>query len=121
MRTRTAEVFIDEAEILHIRVLKNASIDLSDAIDSFILAQNLSKGLPKLVLADMRLKRSMAIKARRLFETENVPAKHIAKALLVNSPLIKNLNNILVRKKSKNPVRTFTSEQKAIAWLKSFS
>jgi hypothetical protein len=121
VRTRTTDIFIDESNILHIKVLRNASIDFNDAIESFMTAKNLSKGEPKLILADIRQKRKMAVKARRLFEKENIPAKHIAKAVLINSKLLKNIQNIFVNKNKKFPVRTFTSENEALNWLRTFN
>jgi len=111
---------MDHKQILHIRTIKNAHVELNDAIDSFLLAKNLTNGQPSLILADLRAKKIIDPKALKLFKKQNTPHNQKAKAVLINSKVNKYLSNLFRSNQTKHPVKTFTSEKEAMDWLESF-
>ena len=117
LKTGKTEVYLDEKEILRISTNKNAYLELSDAVDSLLLAKHLSGGNPVLILADLREKKHIHPEAFQLFNQANTPHHHKAKAILVTSALSKYVSNLTRKRKKRYPVKTFTSEQKAVNWL----
>ncbi|MES2396745.1 MAG: hypothetical protein V4549_12110 [Bacteroidota bacterium] len=120
-KTRTCEIFIDEFEILHIKILGGVIIDRADAADNFLVAKYLTKGKPVLKLVDARKIFKIKKEAFAFVEKENDPKKYIAKAILVGSLISRYLNHFfLSQQNAKLPVRIFTSEKEAMEWLKMF-
>lgn len=121
LTTRTIEAFIDEAGILHIKILAGAQIDLDDAADNFLTLKYLSAGQKRLKLIDARGYWEITKKARDYSEREDIPQKTIAKAILVKGIISKVVNTFLTNQsKPQIPVRFFLFEKKALKWLNSF-
>jgi hypothetical protein len=120
-KTRTCEIFVDEFGILHVKILGGVIIDREDAVDNFLVARYLTKGKPVLKLIDARKIFKIKKEARAFVEKENVPEKHIAKAIVVGSLISRCLNQFFFSlQNAKIPVKIFTSEKEAMEWLKSF-
>ncbi len=120
-RTRTCELFVDEFGILHVKILAGVIIDIEDAADNFLVVRDLSKGKPIIKLVDARASFKIDKKAQVFVQTENNPDKNIARAIIVNSFLTKYLTQFFLGLETPHiPVKIFTSEKKAIEWLKSF-
>jgi hypothetical protein len=119
--THTCEIFLDSSGILHIKMLKGPAMDLGDAIDNFVVAKNMTNQRPALKLVDARERRKISTEARKFIKKVNIPENHIAKAIIVNSMITKYLQdffNSLINPAF--PVKLFTSEEAALAWLKTF-
>jgi hypothetical protein len=120
-KTRTCEIFIDELGILHVKILAGVIIDKEDAADNFVVVRNLTEGKPILKLVDARNPFIIKKDAQIFVEKENDPNTNIARAVLVNSFITKYLRAFFLRlEKPKVPVKIFTSEKKALEWLKTF-
>jgi hypothetical protein len=117
IRTRTTDIYVDGSNIIHIKTLRNSAVDLEDAMDSFIIAKNLSHSVPGLMLADLRLTGKIDYRAIKLFIRPNVPERHKAKAVLIQSNALKILHRVFSKVNPKRPVKVFTDETEAIRWL----
>lgn len=119
--TRTAEIFVDEYNILHVKILMGVIIDKEDAADNFLVARYLTGGKRFLKLVDSRKAYRIKKDARAFIERQNNSDIHIAKAILVSSLISKYLMKFFINIESpKFPQKIFTSEKKAIDWLKTF-
>jgi len=116
--TRTAEIFSDENDIIHIIILEGARIDYYDALDNSLVIRSLSENKKILKLIDARCKWSIDKKAKQFIAKKEIAEKTIARAILVNT-LVKKilLSFYLVLNKSKVPVKTFTDYNAAYNWL----
>jgi hypothetical protein len=119
--TRTCEIFVDEFGILHVKILDGVIIDKEDAADNFLVARHLTKAKRVLKLVDSRNIYRIKKDARAYVERQNSSRIHIAKAILVSSFIQKYLIKFFQGlENSEFPVKIFTSEKKAMDWLKSF-
>jgi hypothetical protein len=119
--TRTCEISLDKFGILHVKILNGVVIDKEDAIDNFLVVRNLTRGRPVLKLIDARNKFEILQEAKEIVENENNTEKHITKAIIVSSEVEKKLRNFFLSLvNARFPVKIFTSEQKAIDWLRTF-
>lgn len=120
-KTRTCEIFVDEFGILHVKFFGGVIIDKEDAVDNFLVARHLTKAKRVLKLVDSRNIYHIKKDARAYVEKQKSSRIHIAKAILVNSFIKKYLMEFFQSlENSEFPVKIFTSEKKAIDWLKSF-
>jgi len=119
-KTRTCEMFVDELGILHVKILPNVIIDIEDAADNFLLAKSLTNDKKILKLVDARNSFKIEKKAQVFIQKENDPDKNIARAVIVNSFIEKYLQEFFMSLDNSIPVKIFTSEKKAIEWLKTF-
>jgi hypothetical protein len=121
MRTRTCDIFLDDEGILHVRLFKAVEIDEEDAIDNFLVVKHLTQGKAVLKLVDARERFVLTEKVMVIVRQENNAEKHIAKAILVQSFMEKQLLQFFTGlTQSPFPVKIFTSEEKALAWLRTF-
>lgn len=120
-KTRTCEIFVDEYGILHVKILGGVIIDKEDATDNFLVIRHLTKGKQVLKLLDSRKIYRINKEARIFIERHNNSNPDIARAVLANSFIQKYLMDFFNRlDNTKFPVKIFTSEKKALDWLKSF-
>lgn len=120
IRTRTAELYIDQYGILHLQVLADAKMDQEDALDNLLVIRHLTNNQPVLKLFDLRQKNWSINKATFDFleskETEN---KTIARAIVTTSFTNKLLVHFLARiYKKEIPFNIFSSPEAAIEWLR---
>jgi hypothetical protein len=122
VETRTAKIFIDENNILQILLYKNAVIDYEDAIDNVLVVKKLTKGESCLKLIDIRYHVKIEAKAQHFIDTKDVQNKTIARAVLINSSVVKVTFNFFAKFNSNQiPTKFFTIKKEAIEWLKSFN
>ena len=120
-KTRTCEIFVDELGILHVKILGGVIIDKEDATDNFLVIRHLTKGRSVLKLLDSRKVYRINKEARIFIERQNTSKPDIARAVLVNSFIQKYLMEFFNSlDNTKFPVKIFTSEKKAVEWLKTF-
>jgi hypothetical protein len=83
--------------------------------------KKLSKGKKVPVFTDMRGLKSMTREARLFLSGEDAAQVTSAAALLIGSPLSKVIGNFFMGiNKPPYPTKLFTSEEKALQWLKGF-
>lgn len=117
VKTATTDIFIDGSSIIHIKTLPNAVVNLDDATDTMSIARILAGGKPAMILADIRYVRKISGKALQLFEKSGHAGNFKARAVLINSSLATYFKNLF--QFAGYPVRIFSSEEKAISWLRS--
>ncbi len=117
---RVAELTFQE-RILFIRFFEGAELDLADVKEFFDLGLKFSGGKPYCILGDSRANPVSTPEARAFGAEQEYSWFRLADALLVN-PTVTRLtaNGYINFNKPKVPTRMFTSEEKAIAWLKTF-
>lgn len=117
-KTKAGEVWQDEDGIIRIKTFPNSQMNLDDAKEGSRFVDKLRKGKGSVIFIDMRETASMDRESRKYYsELES----NIAVALLVESPLSKIIGNFFVGlNKTSYPLKIFSSEEKALDWLKGF-
>ena len=121
--TRTAKIWLEEDGIVRNIVLPGAAETLDDVKENVSIHARLrpmsGKRVP--VLVDLRTAKSLDREARNYLASEQSAKVVSAAALLISSPLSKFLGNLFLGLgKPTYPVKLFTSEAEAVAWLKEF-
>ncbi len=116
--TKTASIFKDKNEVIHVSIHEGSKMDYYDALDHYLVIKNLSGPEPVLKLIDSRANWSIQPKARKFLAGKEVKAKPIARAVLVNSSFKSLLLNFFSElNKPEVPTRVFTDYDKAYDWL----
>ena len=119
--TRTAIQWLDDDGIGRRVNLPDSNETLSDAIENIAACTELSGGRSTLALIDGRNMKSITKEAREYYTGEETVKITKACALLVSSPLTRTIGNFFFKiNKPKYPMKLFSSEIEAIAWLKGF-
>ena len=118
VKTRTAEIYMDENAILHIVMLEGVVVDVDDAVDNFLVAKHCSADKPVLKLVDARANFEINKPVQLFLDSKEISERTIARAFLMNSALKKVMFNFFVHSKLV-PVKFFTDYKKAIVWLRS--
>jgi len=119
--TRTRRYRLGEDGILRVGARPGSEETLADAVENLRAASALAQGRKRPFLVEVETLRSVDREARAYYASrENT--KHVsAAAVLVKSPLLRTISNFfLALNKPAFPMRLFTSEDEALAWLKSF-
>ena len=121
IKTRTANIWLDELGIIHAVVNDDVELTLDDAIENVEGIKKVAKKVPVVVLSDIRNISSASKEHRNYFSSEKAAEVIGAVAMLINSPLSKVLGNVFL-KINKPPYqgKLFTSENEAMEWLKMF-
>jgi hypothetical protein len=103
-------------------VLKpGAEETLEDVKEIIEAGRKLGKGAAVPVINDIRNTKSITREAREFYTGEETKKVVSAIALLVGSPVSRALGNFFIAvNRPSCPTRVFSSEQKAIEWLKGF-
>ena len=122
LKTRIGSVWIGEDGIIRgVITVPNAEQTLDDAIETVNVIKTLCAGKPYPLLSDVRNIQSADRDARNYFAREENAHLILANAVLVGSYVSKMVVNFyLTINKPAFPIRMFTSEAEAIAWLKLF-
>lgn len=119
--TRTCIISLDSLGILHIKVLEGAVINKEDAANNFFVARSITGSAPFLKLVDVRNKFTILKDTKDVIWHENNGDNPMAKAILISSGVEKYIRNFLLSLINvRFPLKIFTSEHEAIAWLVSF-
>lgn len=121
IETRTNKIWLEEDGIVRAVNFPNAKITLEDAKENVATVKKLIKGRKCPLLVDISKVLSLDRDARKYYaeagEKENISAV----ALLVGPPLSKVIGNFFIGlNRGVAPLRLFTSEARAIEWLKGF-
>lgn len=121
MHTSVFVTGIDERNICRTTVKRNAVIGLADAQENSKAVLKISQGKTLGLLVDLREIRSISKEARDHFAMHNRQPGVSAIAMLIKSPLSRVVGNFFLGINMPSvPTNLFTSEEKAIAWLKKF-
>jgi hypothetical protein len=123
VRTRTAVTRFGKDGIMRSSMLPGAEETLADAQENVREAVRLASGRQVPLLVEMRGMKSQEREARDYYNTPEVVQAHSAIALVVGSrvsSLIANFFISITARNSTRPVRMFTDEAEAEAWLKGF-
>lgn len=121
MRTRTADIFLDDNAILHIITLPSVRMDHEDALDNLLVARQFTKNRPSLKLIDIRAGVKLTKKAKLLLDNSMFQNRTIARAILTNNSIKKVLLNFFIQYNSGAiPTKFFSNYNKAIEWLKTY-
>ncbi len=116
-KTRTAIIFKDEIEIIHIKILDGVIVDYEDTLDNLLVVKGLAKGKKALKLIDIRSSFRTEKKARDLINSVD-KRQTIARAFYTNSSISKVMLNFIQQlNKPQLPTKVFTSYEEAYNWL----
>ena len=119
--TRTAEIWKDEHDIIHMLILNNVSLDLDDVIDNILVLRNFTQDAPRLKFVDSRNSWTITIEAKKFSEKADSAKRTIARAILVSNKTDAVLKNFLMKFNQPDiPSKLFTESEKAMEWLLSF-
>ena len=119
--TRSNRVWLGEDGIVRSMSLPDIEQTLEGARDNIAAIAKVSGGVRRPVLADLTGARSISRQARIYYAGVEAAAAYAAVALLVGSPLSRVLGRfVLAVSRPPRPVHLFTSENEALAWLRSF-
>lgn len=118
--TSINKLWLDERGIGHIVFLPGVRVTVSGLREQFELATRQSHGQAVPVLADIRQLGPVDREARQLMTTE-AAALTKAAAVLVNSPVGRVFGTLFIAiNRPPYPIKIFTSEAAATAWLEKF-
>ena len=121
IKTRIASVWLDNDGIIRSVLVPHAEVTLEGAEETAAAYQQVSQGIPRPLLTDSRLVKSVD-RPSRIYGTSDAVASVVsALAVLIASPVSRIVGNFFLRvNKPPYPMRLFTSEEEAIEWLKGF-
>lgn len=121
LKTRTAQISLENQDYVKIKILKGAIIDEEDALDNFLVIKNLSDGHKKLKLIDLRGKWKFTSKGKKVAGKGLSSKNTIARAYIIDSFFTKlKMNFFESASDFRVPRMFFTNEKEAITWLLSF-
>lgn len=120
--TRTGTHYLNEHGILHSVILPGVEQTLADAQENVRIDRQLGAGRRRPLLVDIRAIKSQTSEARDYYTGAEGAACYSAVAVLIGSPISRLLGNFFIgfNKQAFAPVKLFTSEAEAMAWLKTF-
>ncbi|MDO8999829.1 MAG: hypothetical protein Q7W45_08700 [Bacteroidota bacterium] len=121
MQTRTADIDLDDNNILHIVLLPDVKMDIEDAVDNLLVVRHFTKNKPCVKLIDIRAGFKIERKAKVLINKADTQKKTIARAILTGSSIKKVVFNFFLKYNSNSiPTKFFTEVNEAIEWLKAY-
>lgn len=121
IHTKVASFSYNQSErLLHMTILEGAEIELENAIENYEAAQSLTGPTKHLLLVDAHSNVYIS-KEARAYSAELKPNSPIAMAVVVSSTANRLIGNFYINfNKPKVPTKLFSSDDKAIEWLKGF-
>jgi hypothetical protein len=111
----------DKRGICFTRVKRDAFVQLKDAVENKENVITLFGTETPPILVDLREILSISREAREYFAMKNRKAGVSAIAMIIKSPVSKTIGNLYLRINTPTvPTKLFTSEEKAIEFLKTF-
>ncbi len=119
--TRAARIWIDDDSILHFEILPEADVILADAQENIAICARLKRTERACLMIDLRAIKSITREARTYFAGNEAGELAEACAILIGSAGSRVIGNFFLGlNKPTFPTRLFSSEDKALAWLKEF-
>jgi hypothetical protein len=120
VRTKMAELWLDEKGILHIINQDGAKPDLDEA-KAHIEATKKFGSQKRPILVDITRVKSVSKEAREFYSGPKGAERTNGLAMIINSPVAKVIGNFLIGiNKPIYPIKLFSSEDEAIDWLQQF-
>ena len=120
-KTQTARIWLGEDGIIRISLIGVMSEGLAIAQENLEAVSQVSQSKIRPVFADIRNIRSIGAEERKFYARMETKGVINAVALLVDSPLSRVIGSFFLGlNKLPVPTRIFTSEEQALAWLRSF-
>jgi hypothetical protein len=120
VEVRTQTIWLDGEGIVRAKLKPHVHVGLGDAQEAVRAIGELCQGRRSPVLVDMTELQSMDREARVYFAGAETAKVESAVAILIHSPLSRAIGNFFMGlNKPLFPTRLFTSEEEALAWLKS--
>jgi hypothetical protein len=121
IETRTAKLYLGKDGISRSIIKPGAKITIDEIKENFAALSQITAGKKIPCLIDLRGIKSINREAREYISDEKTTNQVSTSALLVGSPLSKVIGNFsLGINKPPYPTKMFTSEEKALEWLKGF-
>jgi hypothetical protein len=121
IETRTSRIWLGKDGIGRVVILSGAEETLEDAKNSVETGIRLAKGKRVPTITDIRGAKSITREAREFYTGEETTKLVSASAILVDSQVGRMIGNFFTAvNRPSYPTRVFSSEQKAIEWLKGF-
>lgn len=121
IETRTSKIWLDEDGILYNIITPGAEQNLDDAVENTSTYVQITNGKQYPLFVDLRAAKSITRDARAHFAGEDTGRSASCVALMIGSPVSKVLGNLFMKLNTTvYPVKLFTSEDAAVAWLKGF-
>jgi hypothetical protein len=116
--TRTAKIYIVKPGFVRMDMFENVIQDLQDMMNNHKAENEITNGVPHVILIDTRLN-SMSDNEARRFSSGDIPTKYrYAVALLFEGlPGRIGANSLIKNYQPKVRTQTFDNEQKAVEWL----
>jgi hypothetical protein len=106
--------------LLHMTILEGAEIELENAIENYEAAYTLTRATKHLLLVDAKANVYIS-KEARAYSAELKPNSPIAMAIIVTSTANRLIGNFYINfNKPKVPTKLFSTEEKALEWLKDY-
>jgi hypothetical protein len=122
VQTRTSKIWIGADGIMYISAIPESDVVIDDAVENVAVSIKMAKGKKYPALVNMKKVRSITRDAREYFAGEEARKPVINLAMLVGSPLSEMMGNLFMKlSKPQFSTKMFTSEEKAIEWLKRIS
>ncbi|MFL5763469.1 MAG: hypothetical protein ACJ77K_05950 [Bacteroidia bacterium] len=119
--TSVAEMYMDEDDILRMRILPGADITLDKVKENYEASLRLLNGRKALVLTDGTAEYTISDEAKHFSAGPEASAGRIAVAYLTRSVTNKLMFNLYLKIYAPLvPTKMFSSEDAALRWLRSF-
>lgn len=116
-----ARVWVGEDGICRIVYVPGAEVTLQDAQEIMAAYKKINQGKRLPLFIDTKRMRSLSREARSYFASEEAAECACAAAIVVGTPVSKVLGNFYLGLSNPHlPSRLFSSEEKALTWLKEF-
>jgi hypothetical protein len=109
-----------EERLLHMTIFEGAEIEVENVIENYEASYTLVNNTKYLLLVDAKANASLS-KEARAYSAEPKPNSPIAMAIIVVSTANRLIGNFYINfNKPKVPTKLFSSEEKALEWLRGF-
>ena len=121
VKTSVAEMFIDDDDILYIKILLNALLTIEAVHEYFSVTLELLSEKKAIILFDGTEKYQLTWEAKALCASKDVTEARIAIAFVTNSISNKVKFNLYLNVyKPAGPTKMFSSQKDGLDWLKIF-
>lgn len=121
IETKNARIWLGDDGIVRNVQKPGAEETLDTAKEGIAAIHKVSKGKKRPLLVDLKAQKSMSREAREFYSDDTRDNEANAVVLLVDSPVSRIIGSVFLGiNKPKLPIKLFTSEGDAIAWLKGF-
>jgi len=119
--TSTSKIWVGDDGVVHLLAHAGAEETLETAKAGIEVVRKLTGNVKRPLLVDIRSARSIEAHARRLWADAHTGAGLTATAILVKSGISRAIGNFMRGVlRPRYPMRLFTSEPEALAWLRTY-